>query len=529
MVTSLAQQLRDAARERGAAPWLTTPREQVSWSQAWDGTRRAAAALLAAGVAPGDRVGIFCRNGVEFVQLWFGAQAVGATLVPVNTGFQAREAHYVLDHARVRLVLADADTVEVVRRVSEQLPMLAGVVVLDDPLSSGTLERGEVAFSVFTDVPGLDEASVHEPSDADVASILYTSGTTGPPKGCKLGHAYYSFGARSVADQLHLTSDDVMMCVLPLFHMNAQTSSVATSLHVGAQLVLEDRFSARAFWPRVREMGVTEFSYLGIISAALAKLPPSPQDRDHRLRVGFGAGMPADLHAAFEGRFGVAMLEVFGMTETCIDLATQLVEARRVGRRALGTAVPGKEVRIVDDAGQPVPAGVVGHLQVRGEGMFQGYLDDEDTTREAFDGDWFRTGDLAVRDEEDWYYYVDRSKDIIRRAGENIGSVEVEAVLAAHPAVATAAVIGVEDDVVGHEVKALVVLQDGWAGSDEVCEDILRYCSANLAAFKVPRFVQVLAEFPHTESMKIRKADLRKEFGTAQDSYERTWRGRPVG
>ncbi|ANH37626.1 Long-chain-fatty-acid--CoA ligase [Nocardioides dokdonensis FR1436] len=522
MVISLAHQLGHAARAHGAATWLTTPREEVSWEQAWVGVRRTATALREAGVQPGDRVGIFCRNGVEFVQTWFAAQAVGATTVPVNTGFQTNEARYVLEHARVRLLVADTDTVDVVRRARADLPGLDLVVVVDG--DSDDLGAHEVGFASFTDLTPLAEDEVHAPTAAETASILYTSGTSGPPKGCLLGHAFFDFGARSVASQLELSEADVMMCVLPLFHMNAQASSVATSLHVGARLVLEDRFSARGFWPRVREQGVTAFSYLGIISAALAKLPPSPLDREHELRVAMGAGMPADLHAGFEDRFGVKMLEVFGMTETCIDLATRLVDDRHVGRRSLGTVVPGKEARIVDEQGQPLADGHPGHLQVRGEGLFQGYLDDPETTASSFDGPWFRTGDLAVRDTDGWFYYVDRSKDIVRRAGENIGSVEVEAVLSAHPAVQSAAVIGVEDDVVGHEVKALVVLQDDHAESPELLDEILRHCATHLAAFKVPRYLQVLPELPRTESLKIRKADLRRTHATPEGSYERTWR-----
>lgn len=525
MVTSLALRLGAAARRRGPATWLITPREQVGWAQAWDGVRRTATALRDAGVGPGDRVGILCRNGVEFVQTWFAAQAIGATTVPVNTGFQSGEARYVLDHAGIRLLVADASTVEVVRRCRLELPHLEVVVVVD---GAGVVGPDEIDFEVFTDVPALAEDEVLVPTADESASILYTSGTSGPPKGCLLGHDYFDFGARSVASQLELTEADVMLCVLPLFHMNAQASSVATSLHVGAPLVLQDRFSARGFWPLVREHGVTAFSYLGIISAALAKLPPSPLDREHRLRVAMGAGMPADLHAPFEERFGVAMLEVFGMTETCIDLATRLVPDRHVGRRSLGTVVPDKEARIVDDESRPVPDGRPGHLQVRGAGLFQGYLDDPETTAASFDGDWFRTGDLALRDADGWFYYVDRFKDIVRRAGENIGSVEVEAVLSAHPAVQSAAVIGVEDEVVGHEVKALVVLQDGHDPSAELYDDILRHCAAHLAAFKVPRYLQALPDLPRTESLKIRKADLRRSHATLEDTYERTWRRLPA-
>lgn len=524
MVMSLAQKLAAVAEQRGDATWLVTPREDVTWEGAWLAVRRTAAALRERGVGPGDSVGVFCRNGAEFVQVWFAAQAVGATTVPVNTGFQAAEARYVLDHAGVELLVADATTLEVVRRaraVQPGLPRLRTVVVVD---GTDAVEGDELDFTDFTDVHPLPHDEVHDAHGGETASVLYTSGTSGPPKGCLLGHDFFDFGARSVASQLELTQDDVMMCVLPLFHMNAQASSVSTSLHVGARLVLEDRFSARGFWPRVREHGVTAFSYLGIISAALAKLPPTPHDRDHRLRVAMGAGMPADLHAAFEERFGVAMLEVFGMTETCIDLATRLVPDRHVGRRSLGTVVPGKEARIVDDEGRPVPDGHPGHLQVRGEGLFQGYLHDPDTTAASFDGDWFRTGDLAVRDTDGWFYYVDRSKDIVRRAGENIGSVEVEAVLSAHPAVQTAAVIGVDDDVVGQEVKAVVVLQDGHEPSDDLLDEVLQHCARNLAAFKVPRYIQALPELPRTESLKIRKADLRRSHATPEGSYERAWR-----
>lgn len=526
MVTSLAQQLGMAARRHGSATWLITPRTDAGWEQMWEGTLRVATALRDAGVAPGDRVGIFCRNGLEFVQTWFAAQAIGATTVPVNTGFQTGEARYVLEHAEVRLLVADTTTVDVVRRARDDLPGLVAVVVVDAG-PDVDLQSGEVAFTAFTDVTAMDESEVHQPTSDETTSILYTSGTSGPPKGCLLGHDFFDFGARSVADQLELTDADVMMCVLPLFHMNAQASSVATSLRVGARLVLEDRFSARGFWPKVREHDVSAFSYLGIISAALAKMPPSPTDREHRLRVAMGAGMPADLHAAFEERFGVKMLEVFGMTETCIDMATRLVADRHVGRRSLGTVVPGKQARIVDDEGQPVPDGRSGHLQVRGEGMFRGYLNDPEATASSFDGSWFRTGDLAVREADGWFYYVDRFKDIIRRAGENIGSVEVEAVLSAHPAVQSAAVIGVEDDVMGQEVKALVVLQDDYVDSADLADDILRHCATHLAAFKVPRYLQVLPEFPRTESLKIRKADLRRSHASRDETFERTWRKLP--
>lgn len=516
---SLGALLREAAEEAGHRQWLTTPRETRTFGQFWEEARTVAAALLDRGVRPGQRVGLFAGNGLEFLLGWFGTVLAGGVAVPVNAGFRAAEARYVLDHAEAVAVFVDASTVEVMREIRDQLPQVHTVVGIRTGEEAGLLSMDDL---LRYDPLGVDE--VHRPRPDDIASILYTSGTTGHPKGCLLGHEYYRIGANAVADQLQLTDADVMMCVLPLFHMNAQVSSVTTSLTTRARLILEDRFSASRFWSVVRQHSVTEFSYLGVIPAALYKLPPDPADRDNTLRVGFGAGIPADIHAAFEERFGVAMLEVFGMTETGMDLATRLVPDRKVGTRTVGTVVPGKHVRIVDDNGVEVPPGQVGHLQVYGPGLFRGYFKDPEATAQAFDGPWFRTGDLAMRDEDGWYYYVDRQKDIVRRAGENISSVEVEAVLTDHPAVANAAVIGVPDDVVGQEVKALLILQDGYSATPELFEEILQHCAQRLAAFKVPRFLQVLDEFPRTGSQKIQKSELRKRYGTAQASYERTWR-----
>lgn len=519
---SLVTHLRGGLERVPERTWLRTPRGSLTREGAWDGATRMATGLADAGLRPGDRLALFCRNGTEFVQAWLAAQLLGVGVVPVNTGFREVEAGYVMRHAGVKGVLADADTLPVVGAALPDLPAVSLVVGLEPSDHLPGVRTASV--SDLLSAPPLPGEHHAQPSPDDIASVLYTSGTTGPPKGCLLGHDYFTIGARAVVDQLRLTADDVMMCVLPLFHMNAQVSSVTASLLCDATLVLEDRFSASGFWPVAREHGVTEFSYLGVISAALAKAPATAADRDHRIRVGFGAGMPAALHAEFEARFGIAMLEVFGMTETGMDLATQLVEDRRVGRRSMGTVVPGKAVRIVDDAGREVAPGATGHLQVRGPGLFRGYLDDEEATRASYDGSWFRTGDLARRDEDGWYYYVDRFKDIIRRAGENIGSVEVETVLTGHEAIAAAAVIGIDDDVVGQEVKALVVLQPGQVATPALYEDVLRHCENHLASFKVPRWIEALDEMPRTPSQKIVKATLRREHDDTGSAHERTWR-----
>lgn len=518
----LIQILREACATRGDRPWLTTPRESRTPAELWHEALGVAYGLRAAGVRSGDRVAIALGNGVQFLQAWFGTLAVGGTAVAINTGFLADEAAYVLRHCAAKAVVVDAATAPVIAAARASAPGLELVVGADG--AAGPAPSADLRLSDLAGGPQLPEHEVHHAMTDEIAGVLYTSGTTGPPKGCMLGHDYHRIAAGAVVRHLNLDDSDVMLCVLPLFHMNAQTSSVTGSLLSGARLVLEDRFSVRRFWDVVRTHGVTEVNYLGIVSAALLKQPASPADRDHRLRVGFGAGMPQALHAEFERRFGFPMIEVFGMTETGLDMAVPLTGERRVGSGTMGPPVPGRSARLVADDGTLAPSGVPGHLQLRGVGLFRGYLDDPVATAEAFDGEWFRTGDVAVCDADGWYRYLDRSKDILRRAGENISSVEVESVLSSHPAVREAAVIGVEEQVVGQEVKAIVVLQPGQAGSAQILDDILRHCSERLAAFKVPLYIQALPELPRTASQKISKAQLRAGHGTAEGSYRREWR-----
>lgn len=515
----LVEVLRHACRERGSQPWLTTPRHTRTPDEIWSEAARVAHGLQSEGLRPGDRVALVLGNGVEFLQAWFGVLMAGGTVVSINTGFLADEIGYVLKHCGARFAFVEPATESATRAAAATIDDCALVVsgarqVTTDDLTLETWLAG-------TEIGG---DRIHLPVPEETAAVLYTSGTTGPPKGCRLGPDYHRHAAAAVVKHLDLGPADVMLCVLPLFHMNAQTSSVTGSLLSGAKLILEDRFSATRFWSIVHRFGVTEFNYLGIVSAALMKQSQSKTDRDHTLRVGFGAGMPPALHTAFEERFGFPMVEVFGMTETGLDMAVPLDGDRRTGSGTMGLPVPGRQARIMTPEGAPAPEGVPGELQLRGSGLFQGYLNDPPATAAAFQDGWFRTGDLAVRDEDGWYRYVDRLKDLVRRAGENISSAEVESILCAHHGVREAAVIGVAEDVVGQEVKAVLVLQPGYDSTPSLMEDILRHCAERLAAFKVPRYLEIVDTLPRTASQKISKAALRSQpHGTTAD-YERTWK-----
>ena len=503
--------------ERGDDTWVVAPDGEHTFASMWEVARRVAHGLRDRGVREGDVVALFLRNGVAFLEGWFGAVTLGAVAVPVNTGFKHDEARYVLEHSDAVVCVVDAATSPIVRALEGSLPNLKHVFDID--------HTGATPFEHLTGSPALEPEEVPRLAAEAPAGILYTSGTTGPPKGCLLGHDYYLEVPRSFASHLELTRDDVLLCVLPLFHMNAQTLSVLGSLTVGARLILEERFKASTFWDTVRTHRVTEINYLGVISSVLYKQPPTPHDRDHDVRVGFGAGIPAEIHEPFEQRFGFPMIEVFGMTETGFDLGVPLRGERRVGSRTIGKPVPGKEARVIAEDGGDASPDEPGDLVIRGPALFKGYYKDPDATREALTDDgWFRTGDLAKRGPDGWYYYVDRRKDLLRRAGENISSVEVETVIKRHPDVYEVAVIGAPDDVVGQEVMAVVVARPEVTPDGELAESIMRSCEERLSSFKVPRYVRFVEGLPRTRSEKIQKHHLRELYGMPDGAFERTWR-----
>ena len=345
------------------------------------------------------------------------------------------------------------------------------------------------------------------------ASILYTSGTTGRPKGCILSHGYEVasgawYAALGGSADIRIGKERIYN-PLPLYHINSGVVSLMGAILTGNAQVQPDRFHPQHWWSEIAETRATIVHYLGIIAPLLLGQPASAQDRAHGVRFGLGAGIEPQLHAPFEARFGFPMIELWGMTEM-VRVLSDSHEPRQVGTRAFGRAVPGIDVRVVDDHDRDVPDGQPGEMLIRHSaatprrGCFSGYLDDEAATETAWRGGWFHTGDVVSRSPDGMLHFVDRKKNIIRRSGENIAAAEIEAVLLTHPDVAQAAVMAVKDELREEEVLACIVLRRPRLAA-EAADAIFRHCHERLAYYKAPGWLHIVEALPTTGTQKIQK------------------------
>ena len=462
---------------------------------------RMALALLELGLRPGDRVAVMLRNEPEFPLLWLALAKIAGVLVPVNVNYRELDGAHVLRHSGARFAIAAGEFAGLLGR-------LAPGTKLERVLTPADLEAGTIAGARF-------EVEGERP-----VNIQYTSGTTGAPKGCVLPHRYWTTLARGLVTDFPAVSDqDVMLTAQPFHYIDPQWN-VALGLASGATLVVLDGFHPATFWPKVREHGVTWFYCLGLMPTLLLRQPESPEDRRHRVRAVSASAIPRELHADLERRWGVPWFEAFGMTETGGDIRMSEVDHDElVGSGCLGRPTRDREAMIVDDDGRPVPRGTVGELVLRGIGLMQRYHDEPEATDRAFRGGWFHTGDLATMDRHGRVYYVGRTKDMIRRSGENVSADEVERALLTHPSVRLAAVIAVPDEVRGEEVKAFVVPE---AKIDP--EELAEFCAGKLAYFKVPRYWSVAPSLPLTPSERVAKRELRDSDLPTYDRARHSWR-----
>jgi crotonobetaine/carnitine-CoA ligase len=458
----------------------------------------------AAGYGHGHRVALLLENRPEFFFHFLALNALGAGVVPVNPDYRHDEMLYQLDHSEADLAVSiDArvgDLEAVARERAKPLP-----VVSAERLPAALPRPGPPPRA---GAPALDTEG----------GLLYTSGTTGRPKGCILTNFYYLNCGRWYRDLGGLVRFDWgrerVYNPLPLYHVNCQGITAMAVLLSAGCLVLPERFSPARWWRDVAVTGATIVHYLGVVPPMLLNQPPSPDERAHRVRFGVGAGVEPELHEAFEKRFGFPLVEVWGMTETG-RLYADAEEPRQVATRAFGRPRGGFEARVVDEQDRDVPDGAEGELLVRWggpegprHGFFAGYLKNAEATAEAWRGGWFHTGDVVRRSGDGMLYFVDRKKNIIRRSGENIAAAEVEATLQAHEAVAQVAVLAVPDEVREEEVMACVVPAAGVAGDRALAEALADWCRARLAYFKAPGWVLFVPSLPTTGTQKVQKTQL---------------------
>lgn len=458
-----------------------------------------------AGYRAGQRVFLLVENRPVFFMHWFALNALGLWVVPVNPDLQASELAYMARHAEPVLAIAMEKRIGDLEQAAREAGISYPVIAPQDEPPSAPPPHGGVIADV--------DVGLKTP-----AAMLYTSGTTGAPKGCVLSNRYFLKLAEwyvGMGGACPINTDgERMITPLPLFHMNAMAASTMAMIAVGGCLIALDRFHPRTWWASVRQSRATCLHYLGVMPSILMKADPSPADREHHCRFGFGAGIDPKLHAPFEARFGFPLVEGWAMTETGAGATlTNNIEPRKVGVSCLGR--PGAELatRIMREDGGGCGPDEPGELLVRqsGEdprdGFFSEYFKDPAATAEAWDGGWFHTGDVVRRDTEGNFYFVDRKKNVIRRSGENIAAVEVESVLMQHPDIRAAGVAAVPDSIRGDEVFACLVV-DG-VRNEGHARDIVAWALTRMAYYKVPGYVAFVDKLPLTGTQKIQRGELK--------------------
>ena len=490
--------------------------EDRTWSwQAFDETvGKTATLLIDRGIEKGDRVGVIGRNSDGHVLMLFALARIGAIMVPINPEFGVQEARYVLHHAEVCGVVTSSDTLKVAREACEGLAHEPWFLMLDEATDGVPALRDAAEAATDRPLPrGL--------TGDDTCLIVYTSGTTGFPKGAMHSQRSFVAGGEAFVQRVYLQDDDRVMIVLPLFHINALFYSVAGTLAAGCGMVIVPRFSASTFWQTALDYGATEVNIIEAIGTILKNRPRTEFRPDHRLRAVYG--VRHSMEATFRDDFriphligGYGMTEIPGVTCNPVEGLRKPGSMGPIGRHP-DPAREWAQCRVVDDDGRDVGVHEEGELLVKTPIMMQGYFRDAEQTKDAFQDGWCKTGDIVKRDEDGYFFFVSRKKDIIRRRGENIAGAELDRVIGSHPAVHEAAAIAVPAELGEDEILVVVVLKPGQSAT---AHDIAQWCRQHLAPQKVPRYVVFADDLPHTPTHKVLKTQLKKDATLKQRAMD---------
>ena len=471
----------------------------LSYGALQQGCRRIAAELDAAGVAPGQTVSLVMPNGLQTLWWLLGTMWAGRCVNPVNLLGTGEPMRHVLEHSDCRLVLVAPEWEARIRELLATLPRDVALRVLDPDLPELPAAADSTAATGAPDPA--------PPAASDLALLMYTSGTTGVPKGVMLHHANLVANASAISAEHALGAADRVLAVLPLYHINAFAVTMLAPLVEGGSLAMAPRFSAARFWAQAHESQCTWINVVPTIISYLleGESPPPAWTSAIRFCRSASAALPPEHLRGFERRFGIGVIETMGLTETVAPSFSNPLAAAERKLGAVGRA-SGCEARIVDAALQPLADGQTGELVIRGPNVMSGYYKNPDATAAAFTPDgWLRTGDLGHRDADGFFFVTGRLKELIIKGGENIAPREIDEALLRHPAVLEAAVVGIPDRHYGQEIMACVVLRPG-AVADE---GVLRaFCAAELGPYKTPKLVRFVAELPRGPSGKVQRLKL---------------------
>ena len=490
--------------------------DTVTYAQVAERAGHLAAGLRELGVGEGDRVAVMMTNRSEFLYAWFGILKLGAIEVPIHDAARGPGISHILNTTEARVVIVEDAFLGHVLPWLGDSPSVEHVIVVGEQTSDANGDRPLHDFADLLGNPASVETVEVEPHQP--ASILFTGGTTGPPKGVVLPHNHNINLATSTAEIAGYTEDDVLLSVFPLFHANAKYMTVVAAMVAGAKSIVNRRFSASRFWDQCRREGVTAFNGMGEMLRILMKLPEGSDDTNNTVRVVIGAAAPRDQVLEFENRFDLAILDVYGLTETG-PITFNTFQQRRAG--SMGVAVPWYEVRVLDEHDDEVPAGEAGEICIRPARpsvMMSGYWNNDTATLKSMRNLWFHTGDHGHRDADGFFFFKARETDSIRRRGENVSAWEVERVLALHEEVLESAVYGVPSPLGGQEVMAAIVLKPG-STLEPVA--ILDFCTDKMSHFAVPRYLRFVDELPKSHAQRILKQELKAEGVQADGVWDR--------
>lgn len=512
---NLAHLLHARARATPERMALRFESDALRYRELDDRAARIAGALGAIGVTRSEPVAVLLETSCDYVAAWMALTRLGALEVPINTGFRGGALAHALNLTSARRLILDSSLAPLIAEIRGDLPYLREVFLRGSGGAiSGLNGLSVTCFEDLYEGPPCGPPVATDPGDP--ALLLFTSGSTGPSKACRIPHRYTIRQAQIFGAELGVGPDDVLYAPFPLFHADGAIFTVAAAFAAGGTAALAQRFSVSRFWDDCRRHGATLFDYMGATLTMLYKQPPSPRDRDNPVRLGWG--VPAPLWAAqFEERFDLELVEVYGLSDAGIPLYNRPGEPRREG--SCGKAVAPFDLRLHDPRGLEVPVGEVGELVIRADEphvILSDYYGNSAATADAFRDLWFHTGDLMRRDADGYFYFVGRLKDIIRRRGENISAFDLEQALLDHPDLVEAVAYGVPSEMTEEDVMVTVVPRPGAAVS---ARDVVDWAAARLAKHMVPRFVRLTDAIPRTETEKPAKYQL-KALGVTPDTTD---------
>lgn len=503
--------LEEQARRAGDRTLILFGDEELSYHQLCERSGLVAGNLKKRGVSFGDKVALMLGNCPEFLYCFLGLGRIGAVMVPVNPLLSFEEYVFIVNNSEAKALVIMPDFLPALPQILAAMPLVTQVYV---PGSDG---NGASAFDILLEPVEIPEIEANEQSDA---ALIYTSGTTGKPKGVELTHGNYLWDTLSMFRSNRLTETDRFLCVLPLFHVNAQVVSVLTPMMALAEIVLVGgRFNPFGILPLIERYRITIMSAVPTIYGLMARLPKAESHDVSSVRffVSGAAPMPEAIYQAVQRVFKKPLIMGYGLSEaTCASAVADHQDPIRWN--SVGPSLRYTNIRIVDENGKDLPVGGVGEILISGPTVMKGYYKDPEATAEVLVDGWLKTGDLGCFDAEGYLYIVDRVKDMIIRGGLNIYTAQVEQVIARMPEVEEVAVVGVEEATWGQEVLAVVKVK-----AEETLEEqaVIAFCKEHLAAFKCPRFVRFMDELPKTAIGKVRKHELLRQYGDIADRKNR--------